>query len=83
MFDLTIMMQSWMYGSAPPMPFAPHRKLRLPGRKRWKHVEDARGPASTERAPLLAGHPQPARSRSYSPDVTIRFTPASVPNDDR
>jgi hypothetical protein len=63
MFDLTIMLQSYFYGSDKPVvPFS-SRRLRLPGRRKHKHVEDAsvsvtRGyngssERNTERTPLL------------------------------
>ena len=88
MFDLTIMIQSWVYGSAPPIatPLAPpSRRSRL--RRRLlgsKHLEEGRNVSiSTERQPLLSGSSQPSapatatRPRSISPDVVMRRSSVS------
>lgn len=92
-FDLTIMVQSYFYGSDKPIgvgvgkfgKFGAAKKLRLPGRKKHRHVEESggvvRGLSSAsvdrerERAPLLPqqqhtlGSPVDSRGRSKSPDV--------------
>lgn len=75
MFDLTIMLQSYFYGSDKPVvPFG-SKKLRLPGRRKHKHVEDAsvtvaRGYNGSlerhgERSPLLGN--QGAQGQQKSP----------------
>lgn len=69
-FDLTIMIQSWMYGSSPPVPQRAH--LDRPrrafsygalGRRRNRHTEDGYG-ATSERRPLLAS-PSRAATEPY------------------
>ncbi|ORY27203.1 PQ loop repeat-domain-containing protein [Naematelia encephala] len=76
-FDLTIMMQSFIYGSSPPIPSTPldrpSRKHYGVSRRRYRHLEDGRGiSASSERQPLLSGHIiTSARQRSLSPDVSL------------
>jgi hypothetical protein len=79
LFDLTIMFQSILYGSAPPVPLTPgvlQGRKRL-FRRRLLHLEDGRTisvSVSSERQPLLSGSISRDRTRSRSPDVTIRGT---------
>jgi len=53
-FDLTIMIQSFFYGSSPPVPSSP-LTIRRKGlsRRRYQHVEDG-SLISTERQPLIS-----------------------------
>lgn len=67
LFDLTIMIQSVLYGSAKPVSALATKRLRLSsGRKKWKHTEDGMVSSRTmngsierlgasERSPLLNG----------------------------
>ncbi|KAK4686335.1 solute carrier family 66 (lysosomal lysine-arginine transporter), member 1, partial [Tremellales sp. Uapishka_1] len=76
-FDLTIMIQSLIYGSAPPIPSTPlDRSSRR--RRRLKHYEE--GTLGTERQALLSGSQyrererERDRSRSISPEAALRAT---------
>jgi hypothetical protein len=89
LFDLTIMLQAWLYGSAPPLP-PPRTPLDRPRRtlsygaipRRRRHVEDGQ---PHERSRLLGDSPmrsateplRPAASRLNSIDMGSPATPAS------
>lgn len=60
LFDMTIMIQSWMYGSAPPIHVRtpldrPRRAMSYGaiGRRRTRHAEDGTYGSISERRPLL------------------------------
>ncbi|WWD15988.1 hypothetical protein CI109_100412 [Kwoniella shandongensis] len=88
MFDLTIMIQSLIYGSSPPLPIVStqsdrgSRRRHLSSRKRLRHLEDGGGgfTVSAERTPLLTSTggqvvPTPhITDRALSPDTTKRAT---------
>lgn len=82
LFDLTIMIQSMMYGSAPPIdensPAVPRRKGFRRRRTAGSHLEDGKGlgqghgHGQGERQPLLT------RDRSVSPETIFRRTGSRV-----
>lgn len=95
LFDLTIMLQAWLYGSSPPLPPG-HRPLdgsrvrralsygAIPRRRTTRHAEDGHG----ERRPLLAGSPmrsateplRPGSSRMNSLDMGSPATASGFPS---
>jgi hypothetical protein len=70
LFDLTIMIQSAIYGEAPPVPTTPSVGGRRPlFRRRLKHLEEGRGKSvsvGSERQPLLSGPGHRPRGHSLT-----------------